>query len=55
MKKKIINLFFRKPFYGKSYSIENFYREIIKNHKRKDFVFKIKVCPKESKGFLIYD
>tara|TARA_Y100000294_G_C8533823_1_gene328132 strand:- start:127 stop:1143 length:1017 start_codon:yes stop_codon:yes gene_type:complete len=51
MKRKTINLFFRKPVYGISYSVENFYRELIKNHKRKDLIFKIKVCPLESKGF----
>lgn len=51
MKKKIINLFFRKPLYGKNYSIENFYRGLIKNYKSKNIIIKIKVCPKESNGF----
>ena len=51
-KKKQIHLFFRKPFFGLNFSIENFYLELIKNFQHKDVEFKVKVCPLESKGIL---
>ena len=51
-KKKRIHLFFRKPIPGMNFSIENWYTELIKNFKNKDFEFKIKICPFESKGIL---
>tara|TARA_B100001540_G_C15699408_1_gene593109 strand:+ start:50 stop:1078 length:1029 start_codon:yes stop_codon:yes gene_type:complete len=50
MKKKIC-FFLRKPFYGKNFSIENFYYEIF-SHNSNDFVYEFKVCPFESRGFL---
>lgn len=51
LKKKQIHLFFRKPFYGLNFSIENWYLELIKNFQNTDIEFKIKVCPLESKGY----
>jgi hypothetical protein len=42
-KKKRIHLFFRKPIHGMNFSIENWYTELIKNFKNKDFEFKIKI------------
>jgi hypothetical protein len=51
-KKKKIHLFFRKPIYGINFSIENWYIELIKKFRNKDFEFKIKICPFESKGVL---
>ena len=56
MKKKVC-LFLRKPIItgwsagGKYFSIENFYYELFKNNKNKNFTFKFNVCPFESKGF----
>lgn len=52
MPKKKIHLFFRKPIYDINFSIENFYLEMIKKFKNKDFEFKIKICPFKSKGLL---
>ena len=52
LKKKQIHLFFRKPFFGLNFSIENFYLELIKNFQHEDVEFKVKVCPLESKGLL---
>jgi len=52
LKKKQIHLFFRKPFFGLNFSIENFYLELIKNFEHEDVEFKVKVCPLESKGIL---
>ena len=52
LKKKQIHLFFRKPFFGLNFSIENFYLELIKNFQHEDIEFKVKVCPLESKGIL---
>ena len=37
LKKKKIHLFFRKPFYGENFSIENWYLELIKKFRNKDF------------------
>ena len=52
MKKKTINLFFRKPVKGQHYSVENFYMELIKNFDNKKFQFKIKICPLQSRGLI---
>ena len=52
LKKKRIHLFFRKPHQGISFSVENWYIELIKKFKNKDIEFKIKICPFESKGIL---
>ena len=52
LKKKKIHLFFRKPFYGIDFSIENWYLELIKKFRNKDLEFKIKICPFKSKGVL---
>jgi len=52
LKKKQIHLFFRKPFFGLHFSLENFYLELIKNFQSEDMEFKVKVCPLESKGIL---
>tara|TARA_B100000787_G_scaffold3888_1_gene2945 strand:+ start:657 stop:1670 length:1014 start_codon:yes stop_codon:yes gene_type:complete len=51
-KKKQIHLFFRKPFSGLHFSLENFYLELIKNFQHEDIEFKVKVCPLESRGIL---
>lgn len=51
MKKNIICLFLRKPIYGRSYSIEKYFKELIANHHDKRFNFKLKICPVLSKGF----
>lgn len=51
MKKKIC-LFMRKSVQGKHFSIENFYFELFKNFKDKDYEIKFKICPLLSKGFL---
>ena len=52
MPKKKIHLFFRKPIYGINFSIENWYLEMIKKFRNKDFEFKIKICPFKSKGHI---
>ena len=52
LKKKQIHLFFRKPFHGLNFSIENWYLELVKNFRNKDIEFNIKVCPLASKGIL---
>ena len=52
MKKKTVNLFFRKQIKGEHYSVENFYFELIKNFNNTKFKFKIKICPLQSKGFI---
>ena len=51
MKKKI-HLFFRKPVYGKHFSLENFYIEIFKDFIHPKFEFIFKICPVHSKGIL---
>ena len=50
--KKKIHLFFRKPFLDESFSVENWYMNLIKGFSNKDFEFKIKICPLKSKGIL---
>ena len=49
-KKKKIHLFFRKPLHGVSFSVENWYMDLIKKFRNKDFEFKIRTCPFESIG-----
>ena len=51
MKKNTVCLFLRKPIYGKSYSVEKYYYELIKNHYYNKFILKLKICPVISKGF----
>jgi glycosyltransferase involved in cell wall biosynthesis len=50
VKKNIVCFFLRKPVYGKFYSIEKYFYELINNHYDNRFVFKLKICPVESKG-----
>ena len=50
MKKNTVCFFLRKPVYGKFYSIEKYFYELINNHDDNRFVFKLKICPLESKG-----
>lgn len=52
MKKKTVCLFLRKPIYGKNYSVEKYYYELIKNHYDRKFILKLKICPVLSKGLL---
>ena len=51
MKKNTVCLFLRKPIYGKNYSVEKYYYELIKNHYHSKFILKLKICPVLSKGF----
>lgn len=51
MKKNTVCLFLRKPIYGKNYSVEKYYYELIKNHYDSKFILKLKICPVLSKGF----
>ena len=48
--KKKIHLFLRKPVRGEHFSVENFYFELFKNFKDKNFEIKFKICPLISKG-----
>jgi glycosyltransferase involved in cell wall biosynthesis len=52
VKKKTVCLFLRKPIYGKNYSVEKYYYELIKNHYDRKFILKLKICPVLSKGLL---
>ena len=52
MPKKKICLFMRKPMPDKNFSIENFYYELFKDFKYKNFKIEFKVCPLKTQGIL---
>ena len=45
MKKISVSFFLRKAVYGENYSLEKYFRELFVNHRKKNFVYNLKICP----------
>lgn len=52
MKKISVSFFLRKAVLGENYSLEKYFKELFFNHRNKDFVYNLKVCPVTSTNII---
>ena len=52
MKKISVSFFLRKAVHGENHSLEKYFKELFLNHRKKNFVYNLKVCPVTSTNIL---